>query len=98
MLIGKKFHTAGNSIRYEIDYSEWLERGRTLNPASCAAVLEPGSTVTDVTVDQLSVTPSKLYFFVTGGSINEVFTVQATGVDSIGETVIDTVQFTGVAP
>ena len=99
MLIGNKQHTAGNRTRYEIDYEEWLDEGRTLNQSSgFSAALAPGSTVNDVTIDQVSVTSHRLYFFVSGGSINEAFTVQVQVTDTLGEIVTDTVNYTVVAP
>jgi hypothetical protein len=95
MLIGNKRHTAGNKTRYEIDYEDWLDEGRTIQSSSgFSAALAAGSTVTDVTVGQVSVTSTKLYWFVSGGSINEAFTVQVQITDTLGEILIDTVNFT----
>jgi hypothetical protein len=98
MLIASRQHTAGNSTRYWVNYIDWLDDGRTLVAAGCSAALAPGSTVTDVTVTISTVTADKLYFFVTGGSLNEAFTVQVTAKDTLGEIVIDTIQFTVVQP
>lgn len=99
MLIGTKQHTAGNKTRYEIDYDEWLDEGRTINQSvGFSAALVAGSTVTDVTVGTASVTASKLYFWVQGGSVNEAFTAQVQITDTLGEIVIDTVNFNVVSP
>ena len=98
MLIGNKQFTAGNKTRYEIDYDDWLDDGRTLNQSSgfSATVLAPAPA--DITVSTVSVTANKLYFFVAGGSVNEAFTVQVQVTDTLGEIVIDTINFTVVAP
>jgi hypothetical protein len=99
MRIAQRFHGAGNKTRYEVDYFNWLQEGRTLSPNNgFSAALADGSTVTDVTVDQVSVTSTKLFFWVSGGSINEAFTVQTQVTDTLGEIVNDTVDFTVVAP
>ena len=99
MRIGKKFHTAGDTTRYWVDYFNWLEDGRTINPETgFSAVLQAGSTVTDVTINQVTVTADKLYFFVEGGSVNETFTVQVQVTDTLGEVVIDTINFTVTPP
>jgi hypothetical protein len=98
MQIGNKQHTAGNKTRYEIDYEMWLDEGRTLSNAGFSATLSVPPTLNDVTISQVSVTSHKLYFFVSGGSINEAFTVQTQVTDTLGEIVIDTINFTVVQP
>jgi hypothetical protein len=98
MLIGIKQHTAGNKTRYHVNYRDWLDAGRTLNQSTgfSATVLAPAPA--DVTVDQASVTADDLYFWVNGGSLNEAFTVQVQVTDTLGEVVIDTINFTVVPP
>lgn len=97
MLIGTKQHTAGNKTRYEVDYIDWLDDGRTLaSTGFSAAPVAPAPA--DVTLSSVSVTADKLYFFVVGGSVNEAFTVQIQVTDTLGEIVIDTVLFTVVQP
>jgi len=49
-------------------------------------------------VNNVSATPDKIYYWVQGGSVNEAFTVQIQATDTLGEIVIDTVQFTVVQP
>lgn len=97
MLIGLKQHSAGDTIRYEVDYSEWLDEGRTIRPNNFSAtILVPAPA--DIVITSVSVTADKLYFFVTGGSANEAFTVQVSITDTLGEVVVDTINFTVVAP
>lgn len=96
MMLGRKPHTVGNATRYSIGYEDWLDDGVSLVSGTAALV---GSLPTDVTITQVAVTPShRLVFWVTGGSLNETFTVAVRVVDSRGEIANDTVQFYIVAP
>lgn len=99
MIIGRKVFSAGNVTRYEVDYSYWLDRGRTINsdPTTFGAVQlaqAGGTPLADITVDQVTVTSDALFFFVSGGSVNEAFTVQVQVEDTLGEKVVDTILFT----
>jgi hypothetical protein len=102
MLIASRAHTAGNSTRYEVDYSQWLDEGRTLlNSAFTAAMINDAlgnAPPSDVTIANVSVTSTHLYFFVEGGSLNENFTVQVQVKDTLNEIVIDTINFNVIAP
>lgn len=102
MKLANKSQTVGNVTRYEVDYSQWLDEGRTLKSTGFSATLVNDAAgnlpPTDVTVDQVSVTATHLYFFVHGGSGNETFTVQVQVTDTLNEIVIDTVDFTCRAP
>lgn len=99
MKLARKPHTAGDKIRYEIDYSNWLEEGDVLSvtPGDCA-VANITTAVTDVVISGLTVQSKYLYFFVSGGSAGEGFTVQVTAKDNRGEIAIDTIEFFVVAP
>ncbi len=100
MLIGTKQHTAGNRTRYWVDYIDWLEDGRTLNQVSGSSVsiITPAPAPADVTVSVAQINQDRFYYWVQGGSVNETFTVQIQVTDTLGEIVIDTVQFTVVQP
>lgn len=88
MLLGQKYHTAGNVIRYEIDYSNWLEDGVSL----LTAAVTGGPT--DITITGVGLlTPHKVVFTLHGGSVNESFTLAVSITDSRGETKNDTVGF-----
>lgn len=92
MLIGRKTFSAGNVTRYGVDYGAWLLEGCTLVQSGfSASVLAPAPS--DITVDQVVVTADHLHFFVSGGSVNETFTVQVQVTDTLGEIVIDTIDF-----
>lgn len=96
MKLGRKPHTAGAEIRYEVDYSNWLAEGDTLSQTCTVSNATPA--VTDVTVNGLVIMTQHLYFFVRGGTVGEVFTVQVTVKDSRGETDIDTIEYFVIAP
>lgn len=103
MKLGSKSHTVGNVIRYEVDYSPWLEDGRTLltSAFSAAMISDPDTGAlppADVTIANVSVTATHLYFFVEGGSLNETFTVQVQVKDTLNEIDICTILFNVVAP
>lgn len=97
MIIGRKAFSAGSVIRYEVDYQYWLDEGRTLAPTgfTVTVMADPvtGVIPPDVVISQKSVTSTRLYFFVSATAINEMFTVQVSVADTLGETVIDTVEF-----
>ena len=93
MLLGRKVHTAGNIIRYEIDYSDWLEEGVSLVTAT---VTGAPSDITLTGVGML--TPHKVVFTMGGGSVNENFTLAVQVTDTRNETKNDTVGFTIQAP
>ncbi|MDE2103866.1 MAG: hypothetical protein KGL39_41905 [Patescibacteria group bacterium] len=96
MLLGTIIHTAGNATRRGVDYCEWLEDGRTLSQSGFSAILLSPAPA-DVTIDRVSATPTRLYYWVSGGSVNETFTVEVQAKDTLGEVVIDTIDFTVVA-
>lgn len=101
MKIARKPFSAGATLRYVVDYQYWLQEGRTLSQVAgaCTATLiaDPdivGSLVpTNIVVNQIEVTADKLYFFVAGGVVNETFTVQVQAKDTLGEIIIDTIDF-----
>lgn len=97
MIIGNKLHSAGDTIRYEVDYTYWLEDGRTLKNTGFSASIV-GTPPADVTVTNVSVTADRLYFFIGGGSVNETFTLQVQVTDTLNEVVVDTIGFTITAP
>lgn len=97
MLIARKPFPAGSTIRYEVDYQYWLLHGRTLLQTAFSATLLPDP-ITDVapenvTISQVSVTADRLFFFVQAIDVNETFTVQVQVSDTLGEIVIDTIEF-----
>ena len=99
MLLGTKPHTAGNGIRYEIDYSDWLEDGMNLTSATVSLSALFAATITDITISGVGTLPShRVVFVLSGGSANENFTLDVKVTDSRGEIKNDTVGFSVVAP
>ena len=100
MILGQKAHTAGDTIRYLIDYTRWLEDGVSLSAA--VVTLDPAftATVTDITIALVSVLleHNRVAFVMAGGHVNETFTLDCQVTDSRGETKNDTLQFVVVAP
>lgn len=96
MNLGRKPFTIGNTTRFSVDYSNWLEEGCTLKTGT--AVMGVPS-VSDVTITNVSVAPSnRLYFTLNGGSLNENFTIAVSITDSRNEIKNDTCSFNCVSP
>ena len=96
MNLGRKPFTVGNTTRFSVDYSQWLDEGVTL--ASGTAVKAAGGP-SDITVSAVTAAPSgKLYFTLAGGSLNENFTIAVSITDSRSEVKNDTCNFNCVAP
>jgi hypothetical protein len=99
MLIAQKTQSAGDKIRYELDYSNWLEEGTSLT--SGTVILDPKNNPqpTDIVIGAPTVgSNTRLIFTVAGGSANEVFTIDVQAVDSRSEIKNDTISFRITAP
>ncbi len=98
MKLGRIPFSAGSKIRYEVDYSSWLVEGDTLASLGTSVVQAVTTPlVTDVIISGVQVVSDHLYFFVSGGTVSEVFTVTVTATDSRNEIAIDTIDFFVVA-
>ena len=92
MLQKSAAHGATNTIRWRVDYKNWLDNAtelQTLNITSSSATL---------TIGAIQILGRHAYFFVQGGTVGEQATVTLTATDFFGEKKVDTVQFTVVAP
>ena len=97
MLLGHRNLGSGDTIRYEIDYSDFLDRGAKLK--SPTGWFPTGTTFTSVLGSTtLDVTDTKVFVFVTGGVVNEQFTLTVQAQDTFNEVVNDTISFTIVSP
>jgi hypothetical protein len=100
MILGQKAHTAGDTIRYIVNYTDWLEDGVSLSTAT--VVLDPAFTaaVTNITISGVTVLTehNKVAFVMSGGSVNENFTLDVQVTDSRSEVKNDTLLFQIVAP
>jgi hypothetical protein len=96
MNLGRKLFTVGNTTRYAVDYSQWLGEGVTL-VSGTAVQLAPA--VADIVISAVSVAPSgRLYYTLSGGSLNETFTIAVQITDSRSEIKNDSCSFLVVAP
>lgn len=98
MLLGQKVHTAGDTTRYIIDYSQWLDEGVTLSAATI--VTDPTTPTPDITIASVTVLPDhgRVSFVLAGGSVNETFTLDTQVTDSREEVKNDTIRFSVIAP
>ena len=95
MLLGTRNITQGDTRRIVLDYAGWLDRGVVLETI---AVSVPTGTTSTVQGAALTEDKRGALFYVTGGNLNESFTVAVQITDSASETVNDTLDFTVVAP
>lgn len=99
MLLGRRAHTADNKTRYVIEYENWLLPGESLASGTVVLNSEFTATVTDITISAVAVnSANELVFFLDGGSVDEIFTLDVQIVNSRGEIKNDTVEFFVVAP
>lgn len=106
MLLGRKLFTLGDTVQWTVDYSE--------DPCSGPYTIVPtfpirdGDSITSATVtsDKVDVTVGTVTVFeghlvtfkLSGGSLNELFTLTVSIVTNNTETFKDTIQFSIVAP
>jgi hypothetical protein len=92
MILGSRQHTAGDTKRWRLDYSRWLDNTATI----VTAVLTSSSTT--CTVDDVTVLGREVVFFLQGGETGETLTLSVVMTDSLGNLKNDTILFTVVAP
>lgn len=90
MLLGTRNIDPNNVQRVTVDYKEFLHPGTHL----ASATITSSSTTSTVNQETLSVAQTLLFFYVHAGPVAETFTVTIAAVDSIGQTVNDTITFT----
>jgi hypothetical protein len=99
MLLGRRAHGADDAIRYVIEYDNWLLPGESLTSGTVELNDEFTATVTDITITDVHTNSSnELVFTLTGGSVEEIFTLDVQIVNSRDEIKNDTVEFFIVAP
>ena len=92
MLITSKRHTAGDTIRWKVDYDRWLDNAATIDGM---AVI---SSSNDLTIANIQLLGRHIYFFLTGGNVNEQVILTLTMTDNFGNIKHDTLQYTVVTP
>jgi hypothetical protein len=90
MVLASKSHTAGDTKRWRIDYSRWLEN--TVNIESA----EITSSSATCTVEDVSVLGDEVIFFLAGGTQGESLSVAVVMTDTAGNVKNDTIAFTVV--
>ena len=100
MQLGNQNLTTGDIRRYQIDYTPFLQPGEVLSTftLAIAAQLPPAtSTVNSAGNSHFDVTETQLFLYVTGGVVNESFTVDVAVTTSYSQTIHDTIAFNVVA-
>lgn len=92
MLLGSKIHTAGDTKRWTVDYSQWLE-----NPANIVSALVTSSSTSCIVSPPATVLGKEVIFFLSGGTVGETLTLALKMTDSDANVRNDTVKFTVVA-
>ena len=99
MLLGSQNITQGDTRRYLVSYEEFLIKGAILTAVTVAVSAGATSAVgTGPTAAKLTVDEKGIIFWLTGGNLNEKFTLNIQVMDNLSETVNDTVDFTVIAP
>jgi hypothetical protein len=93
MHLGSRKHTVGNVTIYFVDYWRALREGDWI--ASCAVTSSaPDTTISDVIIQEGHV----IQFTLSGGVLNETFTVTVQATDNNSEISNDTIDFNVVGP
>jgi hypothetical protein len=99
MNLGRRAHSAGDKTRYVVEYENWLLPGESLVSGTVELNAAFTATVTDIVISDVATNSSnELVFFLAGGSVDEVFTLDVQILDSRGEIKNDTVEFFVLAP
>lgn len=89
-LLGSKQHTEGDTKRWTVEYSDWLDNTASIEQADVRS-----DSVT-CTVGDIQILGSEVVFFLAGGNLNERLTVSLVMTDSLGNIKHDTIAFTVV--
>lgn len=88
MLLGSRNHTLGDTRRWVIDYSRWLDNTVHVSLATVT------SSSTTCTIKNSVVEGDTVVFFLTGGALGETCTVTIQMTDTNGNVKTDTMSFT----
>jgi hypothetical protein len=92
-LLTKKNFTVGNVRQYYVEYCDALRDGDWLTAAAVTSSM-PSATISGVAI----IEGHKITFFVSGGVINEDFTVAVVATSNTTEVSNDTINFHVIAP
>ena len=91
-LLASKSHTAGDTKKWTVDYSQWLD-----NTASISQITVTSGNP-DFTISNVLILGPQITFLISGGLLNDQTTLLLTMTDDLGNIKQDTVAFTAVAP
>ena len=92
MILDSRTHTAGDVIRWRVDYDDWLDNAATIEQ------IDVESNSATCTVGNISILGREIVFFLSGGVVNEQVTLSLTMTDSLENVKNDSVSFVVVAP
>lgn len=91
MLLGRRSHTVGDTIKYTVDYCHWLARGDTVASVTVTSDDE------DFVISNAAEHDNKVVFFGSGGTVGTTVTVTVEATTSRDEIKRDTIKFNIVA-
>ncbi len=99
MLLAKKAISPGETKRYTVDYSDWLDDGETIASKVITVAFEDGYSG-DASIGSSSFTSTQVIFFVLGGTtaVGQIFDVEISATTSVGQVKLDHIQFTTFEP
>jgi len=92
MILGSKTHTAGDTVRWKVDYD------RALDNAAEITGMQISSSSTSLGVTNIQLLGRHIYFLLSGGNVNEQVVLTLAMTDNFGETERDTIHYTVVEP
>lgn len=94
MLLAKRNFTVGDKRLFTVNYEEFLEPGETMVSGSASS----SSSSAVITYHGLNPSQTKIQFYVSGGTLNETFTITLQATSSKGQIINDTIEFLTVSP
>ena len=95
MILASKAHTAGNTTRWTLDYTRWLDNAATIVSAE---ITTPSSVTCTVDPASVTVLGREVVFFLSGGEIGETLMASIVMENSFGNIKNDSISYTVVAP
>jgi hypothetical protein len=92
MILGSRTHTAGDVIRWVVNYDYWLDNAATVEQ------IDITSNSATCTVGNISILGREIVFFLSGGIVNEQVVLSLVMTDNLGNIKNDSIAFTVVAP
>lgn len=97
MLLAHRTLCCGDVRRYEVSYTQFLDKGITLKLPVVAVAAQTPAALSTVGSVSLNPETTHLIFYVTAAALPETFTANVQVQDTNGETINDTINFSVVA-